>query len=399
MIKFVFKWCAIVLLGVPFSLYILLVLINLSSDEEKSPLVLEYENFLAEKSKIDPKDNAFVYFMGITARPEDDFYEVGLERVKDRTKRLDTIESISEKMPIYDDHIKMAPTLNTILTYDTCSFSNSIEERCIQILDEKQGEIKNLLEENKLFLERYQTILNLKHMYEIHPKNTVKYSGLAYQTIFTLHRLNMLDILYEITNNPNVKLETIRVRLEQEGKFIRNYLSTSNTMISKMIAIGLTKEYFNWTAFILSEIQKNHNQNISITNLTSPLTEAELSFDTTLIGEWQFARGIFDYGFVGGEQNILINYFLIEPFYKRQSTLNLYAETMRSSFKKITGEEPQTINKSPCNQAFINSLGWYSFNPIGKIFSCVGDTVWEDYFDRTDKLQETQRNTIEYAIK
>ena len=75
------KWLLVIFLGLPLLAYLLLILLNIN-DEAKSDTVVEFEQFFAERLTVDDKHNGFVYAAGLSASLDENFYSVGLDRIK-----------------------------------------------------------------------------------------------------------------------------------------------------------------------------------------------------------------------------------------------------------------------------------------------------------------------------
>lgn len=390
MIKFLLKWLAIILIGLPLSLYIVLALINLTGDEEKSSLVLEFEKHIAKKSDLNNTENAYIYMMGITAKPSDNFYERGVERVQKRLSILN--QSPHNDEPTFTDYIEISSfesRLETLLTDTKCNLDQPLNTQCQTHLIESEKEITDLLSDAELLLHRYNLIKQKTDWYEILPEYSRFVTGLTYKNFSTLHRLSMLSIWQHSRNND----ADIELLIEKEGKFLRNFSKSSNLLISKVIATELIEEFFNWSHLLLSIDNGKPLDVAQIKSLYLPFADEESGFNEVMIGEWHFIKGFYKQI---EHDEIPLQYRWLRPLIQFQATINLHAKYNKIIFSFKSETTKKDIIDDCIDNNLINLIQ-LTYNPIGKLFSCT-NLISADIYRKGAEEIEIKRSQLIEAI-
>ena len=160
------KWLFILVLAVPLLVYFLLILINIS-DEGKSERVIEFEQFLANRTTIDDQSNGFVYAVGLSAKVGEDFYQTGLQRIKQANEVKSLADRSSNENPVPSmsmDISKINTDLNELLT--PCGYPIELNGACHSYLLSKSQTIETLLNESKVLLQRYNIMISKTNWYE-----------------------------------------------------------------------------------------------------------------------------------------------------------------------------------------------------------------------------------------
>ncbi len=387
------KWLLLFVIIAPIALYALLLLIN-ATDEDKSAQVLAFADFVEQRRQLTGKQNAYISLVGITANPEEDIHAIGLERME----KLVDFKLTTKALAFIDayDVGDIIVQLRTILSL--CESGQQLDESCQQSLLVQQEDIAKLINENQLLIERYRSITQLKHWYEILPASIVYSDGMRYQFLLSLQKLNMLSIWKMAMGQQNNADEVARL-LEQQGAFVRNILSSTHMLQTKMIAVSAVNSYFTWLDFLIPNTEQSSQQLVlqkSVVNaLSQPLTPEELSFEQVIIGEWQFAQSVHQQMIDETDGDYAwLNFFLM-PILQQQATLNLHAAVMKEAVENLAIETSEVKDNQLClTEKSWQTLAWYSYNPVGKLLICAPGLDFASYKVKLDAVEIRRKSVL-----
>jgi len=381
----------------PIALYVVLLLLNLS-DEDKSAQVLAFEDFIAEKQQLTTKQNAYISLVGITAKPDENIHVIGLERME----TLADSKLTTKPLPFNDffDVDAISAQLNSI--FSSCQRGEQLDENCQKSLLNQQEQIATLISENQLLIQRYRMITQLPHWHEILPASIVYTDGMRYQFLLSLQKLNMLAI-WQMTIEREYNPDEVARLLDQQGIFVRNILSSTHMLLTKMIAVSAVRSHFNWLGFIISNNVSNSEQSSeqlivkqSVVNaLSQPLTSAELSLDQIIIGEWLFTQSVYQQAVDETDGEYAWTNFFLLPLFSQQATSNLHAAVMKEAVENLTVE----TNRAKENQLCLTDkswqmLTWYSYNPIGKLIICAPGLDFSSYKESLNSVETLRKSVL-----
>jgi hypothetical protein len=388
----VIKMLLVFAIFLPLTLYFILLIVNFS-DEEKSAQVLTFEKFLSQRNSFDERQNAYISLIGITAKPDEDIYIIGLQRIEQLRKH----RAIDNKLPFTD--FFNINDINVQLTgmFSACEQSMPLNDKCQQSLFDQQEQITILLKQNQLLLQRYRKLTKLVQWQEILPLSNHYDSGMRYQLLLALQKLNMLAIWQMTVKNNTAEVSSL---LEQQGQFNRNILSSTHALLTKMIMFSAIEQYYHWLDIILMHGDNSVSTTILAGSLNTPLTMQELSFEWPLIGEWQFSQSIFsDMTQEINSEYPWVNVFVL-PLFKLQDTLNLQAKLLAETFKPLVKTNMKNTNKQGCAVGNTwQTLRWYSYNPVGKLMACASDPNMSLYQKNLNGLELLRASVVSDLIR
>ncbi|RHW77763.1 hypothetical protein [Colwellia sp. RSH04] len=393
-LKSSFKWLAILLVGLPLSLYFILVIINLV-DEDTSPLVLAFEQTLEQISQVPDEDNAFIYFMGIEAPEKADFLAIGQKKTKLLSQNI-TTNALGDSA-----NNLIVPSLQFSDDLFGCDIANAVETRCSETLSQNLEAINRLLADTKTLRSRYEKLTQLPAWYEVLSKEASVTNIMQLSTLVNLNHLAMLELWLEATPD---KAQHVKDRFEQQGKFLRMQLANSHLLLTKMVALEVYQQFLQWFEFIVIDKKLPKQSFASIQSIQQPLSKGERSMELVAKGELDFFQRMVNKGFFleqsKGDFVGRLGYQSLFLIFNEQATYNLYAEFLHANSQQTVASTHVDILKQQCEWSLSNAVLWYSYNPLGKIMTCatiasddMSNGYFTSYFDRITKA-ETARVTL-----
>ncbi|RHW77762.1 hypothetical protein [Colwellia sp. RSH04] len=396
-LKSSFKWLAILLVALPLSLYFILVIINLV-DENKSPLVVAFEQKLEQISQVPDEDNAFIYFMGIEAPQGADVFDEGMKNIA-RLSKEPAHHSIDRKLLdislLNEVHYKII---------SKCKAVNFAQDTCSKSLSSKKQEIDALLNGTKVLQQRFETMSSLNAWFEIIPENTTMGIMGDYTLLKRLFDLQMLKIW---RNAPNTSTEQTLEQLKQEAQFRHKVLLSSRTLMASSITLHLYNDFLRWADIILADVIFTQGKTYHLATLFEPLP-LNINFERIAIGEWQFGKAVTKQIIKGSVDHNnpfeTILGFILQGLLNEQATYNLNAEILNIKWQQSIDKKALITMKRQCEFNFTNALLWYPYNLVGKMMLCPSIEEPIDYnairmlvVDESEAL----RNELikKYAIK
>jgi len=375
------KWLAILLVGLPLSLYLLLVVINLV-DEEKSPLVLEFEQTLEQISQVPDEDNAFIFFMGIEAPEGADVLAEGIKNT-----------GLLSKNPRYQAYEKILPDINLLedehyQIISECKEVSYDREQCSKSLYAKKQEIDALLNDTKLLQSRYEAMSTLNAWHEIIPENTSHGVIGDYFLLEKLFNLRMLSIWRNAERN---SLASTLAAIKQEAMFRKMVIMSSHTRMGRTLVFSKYENFLRWVNIILADLSLPLG---SITNLETVLPTLEPGPDPALIalGEWQFASAFFKQVFNASEnqdnKSEMILWYIVKGIINEQATKNLLTKILSIKYKQPTDKQALLELQQQCEYSLLNSLFWFPYNLAGKSILCTDVNEPEGYIENMNTTLE-----------
>lgn len=371
----------IAVVSLPLLLYIFLIIANFS-DEVKSDKVIEFESFLAKRSVIDDKSNGFVYAVGLSAPPEKDFYLVGVERIKQANKMAPLSNAIINNQG-YLNIAKIKQQFEKIVV--GCGKTIELNANCKTYLLEQIQTIDHLLAESELLIQRYKIMISRNGWYE--SVQGTPYNILNLSQWDTGHKIYMLHIWREAVKD-NAKYVT--QMLQQDSHFWRNTMLSTHSLLHFSTSVAMIEQNYRWGLFALNHLSNNDKFQTIPSDWHRSHMKPIFSFNKIVIGEWQFARFLFE------EINDHDEWFafLIKPIFNMQNTLNLHARMLQENSRLDNNTENALIT-SQCHKGLIFSmLHWYSYNPIGKLLVCSASPSFNTYQKKIVELEKERLTRV-----
>lgn len=379
------KWLLFLILGLPLAIYLFLLLLNIV-DDDKSNNVIEFEQFLSERATLRDKNNAFVYAAGLSAKAESDFYVSGVDRIA-KANSLSFSFALTEtnSVAIDSDDITTQIGKNLTALLSGCGEPIQLDEVCNQYLLAEIEQVDAFLSENNLLFQRYKILTSKPVWYESQKQAFNNQISMAPLSIG--HKVVMLNAWREAARGGVTYATSI---LNQDSAFWRNAIVSTHSLINLMVMKSVVEENYHWGSFVLQTSLTNGVKDIIPTEWQTPIINDSFSLKNVVIGEWAFTKSIFN------EINNSDDWysFFIKPLFNIQNSLNLYAEISLETLE-LEPFDDRSVLVRKCEQGLtFSQLGWYSYNPVGKILMCSATPSLKNYRNQLDDLEKTRQSVM-----
>lgn len=377
------------------------------SDQPPSAAALEMRSLLDQGSEIPDEDNAFVYAMGLPAPRASDPVSSGLECIAKLNTAVhkETI-NFETDLDCWDRSSSESDNATISKIFNVCGLPMQ-GQVCEKELQENEQVIARLLDDESWFLERY---LGLLQRNKWHPTTEFSvYMPLPYYgSIGRGQKILMLKAWHLAGQGKVVALQRL---LNQDAKFWRGVLSSSNMLIDKMLAAAYLTRHFAFSNLVMRRI---HNSGVPLNVPEAwmvPMVDDELSLKKAMAGELEFFRNILvetkdprtllmgDSGSSASEEITVADEWLMDVnsyLLKNQATQNAHAEHMLqlSNMLDVPPRQlPQALEQA---DAYIKGLSGIGnllslYNPIGNVLTHVAMPAYSGFFERVHNLEGVRR--------
>ena len=390
-------------------LYLGVVAINWR-DKEPSEAAVRFESLHRDRPAVADQDNAYIYMMGLGAAPSEDAYQVGLRRKVwlEMSRPLGRFEKEADPHgDIYDLRKDRSKELTALL--DQCRPGDS---RCAAEFDRGEAVLKEWLKTEGWLLERYQSLLNVPQWLEPSPYD-VEEPLPPYQVALDGQRLLLAKALLLAKSND---ARGARALIEQDIRFWRNVLQSSDLLISKMIAtVALTRQ-FELGNVVLRQLSGAKAIDAMPASWRQALSKDEYSMLRCFVGEWKFSSAVLHKLERTGDLSTAtfteehrawigkITDALFLPLFQYQDTTNKSAEHLLAvtqaldapfdEFKMAT-EKSAAISEQYQSDAFPPKS---AYNPVGNALLGISSVSYLKYAKRVMDIEGTRRAALAAAM-
>ncbi|HEY0635123.1 MAG TPA: hypothetical protein VGE00_07065 [Gammaproteobacteria bacterium] len=394
-----FAWIIGGAFGLAVLFYLVLLVINWR-DVPPSAEALRFTQMYVSRPHISDEMNAFVFMTGMSVVPEHDPMLAGIAMID--AARQYTVEKVMTEYshPSYPQIIFRDALNKEILEYiDSCK---SLDEKCLALLENKSLPGIQPNSNEAVLVNRYRELIRLPEWQDVYPRGL---SGPmpSFGPAMDGQRLSMLDI-WKTAESRGAK--TTIAMLDEDARFWRKVLATSDSLITSMVAVSSLKRNLYWTNHVIKRLSDN-NASVEVPPIwLNPITDKERLMESAWVGEWamseQLLRGVSDGSNTVSDDNnpfaTGIGSWLGLPLLQEQDTINHRAEELSLLIKKYNvkyDELPSTAAR------FIDGtdvLGYEEikipdilYNPLGKVLNFVGVPMYPSYMNRVPDLEGSRR--------
>ncbi len=236
-----------------------------------------YEKSLAYQ----PKNNGFVYLVGIMAKKGENPMKVGRQLI-DKHNKSPVVNACSKQSKPEIFSLLSDKSYQQLQENITCRMSS--KKHCQ--LSKHQKLANSIIKENQWLLERQQQLLNFTEY-----KNTLKVNAsMPFSHNVALQQLSFIDVW---RNRLNYTPSEIKQFFEKDYRFNILKATNANTILGKMVAIAQLENNYYWLNELLRSVDKNTAKNIIPDYLTQAIPKSALSFRNAFTGELQFYMSLF----------------------------------------------------------------------------------------------------------
>lgn len=387
-------WTAGALLAIVICLYLILLAINWR-DRPPSAAALELQRLLDERPSVAHDNNAYVYVLGFSAPQEMDPQAAG-ERRLEWLNSKGYVRDSKVPDPVTDVNYKeqRAKSFNDLAT--SCMAATRV---CEDALEKNSAALSEWLSADAVLLERYRSLLQRSEWLEQVPRDNEMplpmFSGVT-----DAQRLYLLSIWRLSDAGEDA---AVRASLDADLKFWRRVLSSSDLLISKMIATAVIRQHFALGYLALKRLPPERLREALPLAWQTELTIEERSLLRPLSGEFAFASGVLREAssepeqFISQEPTFLARAGsrIVFPLYKPQDTVNQIADqyvAIARAFDTSLVNYPTAKLAAESEEAA--GVLTYIYNPIGDVLADLNRWALARYPARLGDIEGMRRAAL-----
>lgn len=382
-------WIVASLLGFGIAAYLVVVAINWR-DRGPSEAAIRLSTAHRDRPALADEDNAFIYVLGFAALPADDPQLVGSRRAAWIQRDLEVTSAASDPLGTPPDYREARhPALKEFIA--AC---RSARPACDDPFAADDDILEQWIASERWLLERYRILISLPGWREILPYDislTVQPFGLVMDGQWlSLANARMLA----------KKGDALAVRklLEDDLRFWRNVLASSDLLISKMIATAALNRHFKWGNLVLRELARADAALAFPAAWEMPISDSERSMRRCMTGEWIFAAE-----HLRQENRISTNPLvaaLIRPLYQPQHSINEIAAYYSQLADLLDAPLPDyqaALDRVRAAREQREERAWESrspYNLIGNTLILLGSADFAPYGARVNDIEGVRRAAL-----
>jgi len=198
----------------------------------------------------------------------------------------------------------------------------------------------------------------------------------------------------------------VRKSLEEDLRFWRMVLESSDMLITKMIATAAINRHFEIGSLIFREIRSGNVMDAAPSNWSVPISEAERSMRRCLVGEWIFMSGALRnvdahlYALTDNSRVPRILGGLMAPLYQRQDSINRGAEYLSTTSELLSVPLDQYADAVNRTKEFAERTRKEAlpprsaYNIVGRFLEGEGASDFGAYARRVGDLEGVRRAAV-----
>ncbi len=400
----ILKWLFVMLAA----LVVIMLVINWS-DQSPSPVVLKMQSLLREGSNVPDEENAFVYAMGFAASRESDPANTGMECISKFNAAVSK-SAINFDSDLGCDDAASARYGDSIISavLDTCGIAN---KDCEVVLQENEQAIAQWLQAEDWLLQRYSKLLQ-RSKWRMTAEYSIYMPFPRYGAIGDGRKMLMLKAWHLAGQG---KAEEVRQLLSREARFWRMVLSSSSTLVGKMVAASFLDRDFAFANLVLRRLQAQGIKPAIPDAWLVPFSGDEMSLAKAMAGESEYLASILreeqayrtilmdeNNTSVSQESTVLDDWVenTLGHFLLRQATQNERAEMLARMVEMLhvpVKQFPQALRRLDAYQNDLASAGslWHPYNPIGHALNIITLPAFSsDYAARVYDLEGVRQAVL-----
>jgi hypothetical protein len=402
-------WAMGGIVGLAMLLYLIVVAINWR-DKEPSAAALRFESIYKDRPAIADSDNAYIFMMGFGVAPTEDPFAIGLKR-----KEWLTIAKHEVQLNLKDDPHPNSYDYKSNRTPETTKLLEHCvpgKQTCAVEFDKSDAVLQDWLLMDGWLLERYQTLLKFPAWLEPASYDVSEplpaYAGVMDGQRLLLARAKVLARKNDVRG--------VRTLLEQDIRFWRMMLRSSDLLISKMIATAALNRHFELSNVILRQLSPTDAVQAMPNEWQTPISSTERSMLTVFGGEWMYssrmlktlmARKTIKYEYEAEEDPDLsgkLTDALALPLFQYQDTTNKTAEYLLSvaqAFDVPLDQYPQAMRKAATikdNALEATAMRKSVYNVVGNTLFGVSMSTYLPYIMRVADIEGTRRAALAAVV-
>lgn len=384
-------------IGLVVAVYVLLLLINLR-DRPPSEFAQRLEDIHRNRPEVADADNGYIYAMGFPVAPDADPQAAGLQRLAWLRHRAEHPEDWMRPDPLQSFEPTSSPAAKRI--FDACGWSS---DNCDAALEAADATLPEWFRAEQWRVDRYRTLLARPGWLETLPPDVATPLP-AYAPVLQAQRL-LLARAYYLAGQRDAN--GVREILEQDVRFWRTVLATSDILISRMIAVAALARHFNMGNLALRRLPLEMQLAAMPDAWRGPLTKEELSWHRCFAGEWVYGHNVLrqtmvENAMVGESPSFVqrLQDLALKPLFQLQDTSNQRAEMLARAADALQVPIERFIEGRDAAEAIFEApagkIGTLAnlYNPIGDILSGIGSSSYDVYPPRVADIEGARRAAV-----
>ncbi len=377
-------------------------------DRPASPLALELRASL-EKHAVANADNGYVFLMGMAAKRDEDVIQVGLKRMSWVKRSF----SVPGEMPTRDPgstdtsfREKRSQVLQALL--DACKPDAPVKG-CMFAWSSSDGVLQQWLDDEAWLLERYLTLTRYTEWQDPPFLNILEVPLPSYSLAMDGQQLLLARCLLLAAEKKATETITL---LEEDARFWRRLLATSDLLITKMIAAAGLRKNLMLGNLVLLRLHAAAIKPDLPPSWSGALSGAERSLRQSLAGEWSYADAGLRHmkatrfqsaEYVDGEPRFAhddgLVVALLMALFQTQDSSNQQAAAFAAManrldvpFEQLEAAARQAKQADQAKQTGLPPLRLY--NPFGTLLLNIESPDYSNYALRVADLEGLRRATV-----
>lgn len=283
----ILAWIIGAFLALVIAVYLVFLVVNLH-DQPPSELAQQFESTYKNRIKIADEENAAIYVMGLSVAQNEDPKLWGAKRFALVSQATDDEIGKVGQDPIFEDY-RYRDVRSASVVASSDLFNIPLAENVFTKLSESKDTIAEWSSQEEWLLKRYLELLTYKK-YQEYAMTDPAAPLPSYGAVIDAQKLFFANLWLQAEQG---NAENIKHLLEQDAVCWRMVLASTDTLISKMIAVAALKRHFVFGNLVLKKLSMKTSVNGMPENWKLPFTQAESSMLQTFSGEWMFQDHLF----------------------------------------------------------------------------------------------------------
>lgn len=391
-------WLVGIVFGLALAFYGALLFIN-RHDRPAVATVLQFEALQRSLPVVAAADNGYVYFMGLAGPKDGDPPALGAQRIEWIERQL--VAGDSSSVPEFPGTMHAEPIPRKQALGQLTSACKKLNDACIDALAANQEGLAEWLAEDGWRLDRYATLLKFRAWRETLPFDeripVPRYTDLLDgQTLYLVKA-------YSLAARGDHK--AVRAMLEDDVRFWRRYLASTDSLIGKMIAGAGLRNHFDYGGRVLRTLAPAKTLAAVPALWREPMSAAERSMSRPLMGEWRHSdalmRKLKKSGAVagngGGNAMTALGDQLMLRMLQAQESSNRNAENLAALSTSLLVSYPElkafaAQKRAPKPERSL--LSFDAYNMLGSVLMAAAEPQFDTYGFRIADLEGIRRLTL-----
>ncbi|KGJ87458.1 hypothetical protein [Thalassotalea sp. ND16A] len=396
----VVKWFCLIALGLPLFFYLLWIAINIADQDYSQSSIAKIKTIQQLPTNV-RADNAHSYALGLSSETP---LKTGMELANAIAKQTNFSAAVATTTDAKTIRIINEDEIKQVCFRQDKKFCQADKSRPAFYVNSAQ--VTQLLAENRKIIANYQQLINFTYWQE---------TAIASNVTMSYRRLLVSQKLYLMVVGQKLALVDRHITkslLDMDIRFWRMVLSSTNSLMTKMICREAIERHFLLLQQLLSPLADEHRQALIPEMWRTMISDDERSFTKVMLGEWGNLQKLLSSLDTYQDSDIFeqlstfeqLGTLALKPLFKVNATLNrhgnyldVYSQQSSLDYSVMKHSLAVPVNSvvDSCPKQFSASyVYWLLYNPVGKIMSCSNPTSLAEYIIRVTDLEAVRRLTL-----